>query len=323
MQLGGLIGDRMSIADDVVDGVADRLGLDSRPPWHTDRAPVIDIVNAVTDLARWAAKVAVDIAHLVQLGEITTRAGGSSAAAGKRNPIDAMRATAAAEACLGVATVVLHAKPHELERGLGSWHAEWFAAPAGVPNSRRGHGGDRRCARLARGRAVRAGRWPTTAASRPMPTSPQSWSNRRDLVRNHLCRHPHRLRDRRPSMASGADPHPLAGQRPPHVGVHRCEALKSQYFIVAIDNVGHGQSDVPAGDYSVSDFADAVLAVADAAELERFHYCGLSVGGLTGQWLGAHHADRLLSLTLSNTAAEDRHRRAVGRADPHRPHATA
>ncbi len=82
------------------------------------------------------------------------------------------------------------------------------------------------------------------------------------------------------------------------------QAMKSQYFIVAIDNVGHGASDVPEGDYAVSDFAAAVLAVAEAAELERFHYCGLSVGGLTGQWLGAHHADRLLSLTLSNTAAK-------------------
>ena len=129
VQLGGLIGDRMSIPDDVADGVAERLGLDSRPPWHTDRSPVISIVNAVTDLARWAAKVGVDTAQLVQLGEITTRAGGSSAAVGKRNPIDAMRATAAAEVCLGIATVVLHAKPHELERGLGSWHAEWLALP--------------------------------------------------------------------------------------------------------------------------------------------------------------------------------------------------
>jgi 3-oxoadipate enol-lactonase len=82
------------------------------------------------------------------------------------------------------------------------------------------------------------------------------------------------------------------------------QALKSQYFVAAIDNVGHGQSDVPPGDYSVVDFADAVLAVAAAAELERFHYCGLSVGGLTGQWLGVHHADRLLSLTISNTSAK-------------------
>lgn len=82
------------------------------------------------------------------------------------------------------------------------------------------------------------------------------------------------------------------------------QALKDQYYIVSIDNIGHGGSDVPAGDYSVADMAAAVLAVAEAAELERFHYCGLSVGGITGQWLGVHHSDQLLSLTLSNTAAK-------------------
>jgi 3-oxoadipate enol-lactonase len=82
------------------------------------------------------------------------------------------------------------------------------------------------------------------------------------------------------------------------------QALKSQYFVVAIDNVGHGESDVPEGDYSVDDLGDAVLAVADGAELDRFHYCGLSVGGLTGQWLGARHPQRLLSLTISNTSAK-------------------
>jgi 3-carboxy-cis,cis-muconate cycloisomerase len=129
LQLGGLIGDRMSIADDVMIDVAGRLGLDVGRPWHTDRSPIINLVTLATDLARWADKVGGDIAHLVQAGEITTRAGGSSAATGKRNPIDAMRAMAAAEVCLGIATVITHAKPHELERGLGSWHAEWFALP--------------------------------------------------------------------------------------------------------------------------------------------------------------------------------------------------
>jgi len=129
VQLGGLIGDRVGLADDVIDAVAERLGLDVRPPWHTDRSPVIHVVNHVCDLARWAAKVSIDIADLAQLGEITTRSGGSSAAAGKHNPIDAMRALAASEVCLGIATVITHAKPHELERGLGSWHAEWFALP--------------------------------------------------------------------------------------------------------------------------------------------------------------------------------------------------
>jgi 3-carboxy-cis,cis-muconate cycloisomerase len=129
-QLGGLIGDRMGLTAEVAYSVAaEQLGLNDRRPWHTNRAPIIALVAQATDYARWADKVGGDIAQLVQLGEITTRAGGSSAAAGKRNPIDAMRAMAAAEVCLGVSTVITHAKPHELERGLGSWHAEWFALP--------------------------------------------------------------------------------------------------------------------------------------------------------------------------------------------------
>jgi 3-carboxy-cis,cis-muconate cycloisomerase len=129
VQLGGLIGDGLGLTTEIVEATAIHLGLRARTPWHTDRSPVIALVGVATDLARWADKVGGDIAQLVQLGEISTRAGGSSAAAGKRNPIDAMRAMAAAEVCLGVATVITHAKPHELERGLGSWHAEWFAVP--------------------------------------------------------------------------------------------------------------------------------------------------------------------------------------------------
>jgi 3-oxoadipate enol-lactonase len=82
------------------------------------------------------------------------------------------------------------------------------------------------------------------------------------------------------------------------------QALKEQYYIVSIDNIGHGDSDVPTGDYSLAEMADGVLAVAAAEGLERFHYCGLSVGGITGQWLGVHHPDRLVSLTLCNTAAK-------------------
>lgn len=88
-----------------------------------------------------------------------------------------------------------------------------------------------------------------------------------------------------------------------HLWQAQIEALKQQYFIVAVDHLGHGESDVPDGDYQVEDLAGAILAAADAAEVERFHYCGLSVGGLAGQWIAVRHPDRLLSLTLSNTAA--------------------
>ncbi len=130
VQLGGLIGDRRELGPEVVAMTSLGLELDHVPAaWHTDRTPVVDLVTLALRFAQWAEKVAGDIALLSAFGEVATRAGGSSAAAGKQNPIDAMRAMAAAEACAGVASIVLTGKPHELERGLGSWHAEWFALP--------------------------------------------------------------------------------------------------------------------------------------------------------------------------------------------------
>ncbi len=89
-----------------------------------------------------------------------------------------------------------------------------------------------------------------------------------------------------------------------HMWEPQVEALKERYRTIEIDNIGHGDSDVPTGDYSLSEMADGVLAVADAEQVQRFHYCGLSVGGITGLWLGVHHPDRLMSLTLCNTAAK-------------------
>ena len=90
------------------------------------------MVNTVERTVAAAAKVAHDLILLSQpeIGEISMRAGGSSAMAHKRNPTDAIRCLAAADACSGVASTITRARPHELERAAGSWHAEWFALPA-------------------------------------------------------------------------------------------------------------------------------------------------------------------------------------------------
>jgi 3-oxoadipate enol-lactonase len=48
--------------------------------------------------------------------------------------------------------------------------------------------------------------------------------------------------------------------------------------------------------------ADAI-ALLDNLKLDKVHFCGLSMGGMVGQVLGARHAARLLSLTLCSTSA--------------------
>jgi len=79
-------------------------------------------------------------------------------------------------------------------------------------------------------------------------------------------------------------------------------ALLSQFRVLRVDLRGHGASDAPAGDYTIAQLAGDVLAAVDAAGRDRFAYCGLSLGGMIGQWLGAHAAGRIERLVLANTS---------------------
>jgi 3-carboxy-cis,cis-muconate cycloisomerase len=128
LQFGGAIGDRFGQKWTLT--MANELFLHPRfAPWHTDRTPVIDLVQAMAQLVRWTAKVANDLVLLASSGDVTMRAGGSTAMAHKRNPIDAIRALAAAQSFHALAAAITTSQPHELERAAGAWHAECFALP--------------------------------------------------------------------------------------------------------------------------------------------------------------------------------------------------
>jgi 3-oxoadipate enol-lactonase len=75
------------------------------------------------------------------------------------------------------------------------------------------------------------------------------------------------------------------------------------YKVLRYDSRGHGQSAVPSGPYSIDLLAQDAIGLLDVLQLDRVHFCGLSMGGMVGQILGARHGDRLISLTLSSTAA--------------------
>ncbi|PYT79510.1 MAG: 3-oxoadipate enol-lactonase [Acidobacteria bacterium] len=74
--------------------------------------------------------------------------------------------------------------------------------------------------------------------------------------------------------------------------------------IVRSDTRGHGKSSVAPGPYSIENLAKDVLALADSLKLERFHFCGLSMGGMIGMWLAANAPQRLGKLVLASTAAK-------------------
>ncbi|WP_206956087.1 3-oxoadipate enol-lactonase [Trinickia acidisoli] len=81
------------------------------------------------------------------------------------------------------------------------------------------------------------------------------------------------------------------------------DALAQRYRVVRYDTRGHGASLAPSGECTLDVLGRDVLAVLDALNIERAHFCGISMGGLTGQWLGVHAAERIGKLIVANTAA--------------------
>tara|TARA_Y100000782_G_C10187104_1_gene267351 strand:- start:1329 stop:2456 length:1128 start_codon:yes stop_codon:yes gene_type:complete len=77
------------------------------------------------------------------------------------------------------------------------------------------------------------------------------------------------------------------------------------YFrILQYDTRGHGGSDAPSDPYTIETLGQDVLQLMDDLNIEKAAFCGLSMGGLIGQWLGINAPERFTHLILSNTAAK-------------------
>jgi 3-oxoadipate enol-lactonase len=80
-------------------------------------------------------------------------------------------------------------------------------------------------------------------------------------------------------------------------------ALTRRFRVLRYDSRGHGQSAVTPGPYTIEQLARDAVGLLDALDLAQVPFCGLSMGGMVGQWLGANAARRLSRLVLCNTAA--------------------
>jgi 3-oxoadipate enol-lactonase/4-carboxymuconolactone decarboxylase len=80
--------------------------------------------------------------------------------------------------------------------------------------------------------------------------------------------------------------------------------LMRHFRVIRFDMRGHGASDVPAGPYTMAQLAGDLAAVVQAAGLDRFHYCGVSLGGMVGLAYAQRPDHRLAKLVLSNTAVQ-------------------
>lgn len=81
-------------------------------------------------------------------------------------------------------------------------------------------------------------------------------------------------------------------------------ALTERFRVLRYDQRGHGRSPVPPGPYSLDDLGRDVLEILDGLGIERFSWCGLSLGGMVGMWVAAHAPDRVDNLVLCCTSAK-------------------
>ena len=86
-------------------------------------------------------------------------------------------------------------------------------------------------------------------------------------------------------------------------------ALAARFRVVRYDTRGHGKSEVTPGPYSIGQLAGDALGLLDRLSITRTHFCGLSMGGAIGVWLGINAPDRVDRLVLANTGAR------IGTAD--------
>lgn len=83
----------------------------------------------------------------------------------------------------------------------------------------------------------------------------------------------------------------------------QADSLTDQIRVLRYDSRGHGASDVTPGPYTIERLGRDVLGLLDALGLRQVAFCGLSMGGFVGQWLGVNAPERLNRLVLANTTA--------------------
>ncbi len=75
------------------------------------------------------------------------------------------------------------------------------------------------------------------------------------------------------------------------------------FEVLAYDQRGLGQSDVPEGPYTMADYADDAAALLDLVGWDSCRVLGVSFGGMVAQELAIRHPDRVGRLALACTSS--------------------
>jgi 3-oxoadipate enol-lactonase len=81
--------------------------------------------------------------------------------------------------------------------------------------------------------------------------------------------------------------------------------LAKRFKVLRYDTRGHGQTDAPAGPYSLDLLADDAKGLLDALGIRQAHWIGISMGGMIGQTLALKAPGLLQSLVLADTTSRN------------------
>lgn len=82
------------------------------------------------------------------------------------------------------------------------------------------------------------------------------------------------------------------------------ESFARDFRVIVYEQRGFGRSASQQPPNTLEGMGKDVLTLMDSLGLAKASFCGISIGGMVGQWLGTHAAHRLETLVLSNTAAK-------------------
>ncbi|MHA3117327.1 3-oxoadipate enol-lactonase [Acinetobacter sp. ANC 4635] len=82
------------------------------------------------------------------------------------------------------------------------------------------------------------------------------------------------------------------------------EFFQKDFFVIAYDTRGHGASSTATQSFGYAELAQDVIDLLDHLNIQTAYFCGISMGGLTGQWLARYFPERFKKVVVCNTAAK-------------------
>lgn len=80
-------------------------------------------------------------------------------------------------------------------------------------------------------------------------------------------------------------------------------ALAAEHRVICYDHRGHGDSEAPAGPYTMAELADDAERLLAELDTGPVVWIGLSLGGMVGQELALRHPRRVEALVIANSSA--------------------